>query len=265
MGIRTEIQPGYVFNRLTAVKRVENNQRGDQMWLFKCDCGNECITRARFAVIQRTKSCGCLVKESVKIRWAKHRGTWATTGEKKCPRCKETKPNEEFGFNKNENRNSYCKPCFKSIQQDWVRDKIENDVAWVKRRNEQNKIHRESHHGSINTMLLKAKHRARKSNKINTLVYADIEKAMNEQNWTCLQTGIPFDLRKGEGRKPFGPSIDRIDSSRGYEPDNIQIVCTMYNLAKSEFDNDDVLKLAHALIEHKQKSMINRLKLRVVK
>lgn len=38
----------------------------------------------------------------------------------------------------------------------------------------------------------------------------------------CQVTGIPFDMLSARG--PFRPSIDRIDSSRGYEIDNVQLV-----------------------------------------
>ena len=37
---------------------------------------------------------------------------------------------------------------------------------------------------------------------------------------------------------PFHPSIDRIDSSKGYTKGNCQVVCHIYNVAKSEFEKE---------------------------
>ena len=41
------------------------------------------------------------------------------------------------------------------------------------------------------------------------------------------------------GTSLFAPSIDRIDSSKGYTPDNIQIVCCAYNMGKKNMSDDD--------------------------
>lgn len=56
---------GKKFAKLTAVKFIEM-KNGRQMWLFKCDCGNEIITR-RSRVFETTKSCGCLAIEKKRL------------------------------------------------------------------------------------------------------------------------------------------------------------------------------------------------------
>ena len=58
----------------------------------------------------------------------------------------------------------------------------------------------------------------------------------------CARTRLPFVLETG--RNPFCPSIDRIDSALGYTEDNAQVVCHIYNLAKSNWDHETVLKMA---------------------
>lgn len=62
----------------------------------------------------------------------------------------------------------------------------------------------------------------------------------------CEVTNIPFVLTRGH--HPFAPSMDRIDSSKGYTMDNIQIVVLIYNTAKRQFCHDDVMLLAKALV-----------------
>lgn len=59
---------GKVFDRLTVIERVENTKQGDARWLCRCECGNEKVIRARALKTGKTKSCGCLLSESSKIR-----------------------------------------------------------------------------------------------------------------------------------------------------------------------------------------------------
>ena len=62
-------------------------------------------------------------------------------------------------------------------------------------------------------------------------------------------TGLQFELRSGGhfDRNALGPTIDRIDSKRGYTEDNVQIVCLIYNLAKSNWNHDEVMLMVEAL------------------
>ena len=62
----------------------------------------------------------------------------------------------------------------------------------------------------------------------------------------CTKTGLPFVWKR---HYPFGPSIDRIDSAKGYTQDNCQIVCKMYNFAKNKWSDADVLDMAKALLK----------------
>jgi hypothetical protein len=70
----------------------------------------------------------------------------------------------------------------------------------------------------------------------------------------CEISGIPFffnDVWFTGGRhlaSPFIPSIDQIHPGEGYTKQNTQIVCFIYNTAKSVFKHEDVITLAKALI-----------------
>ncbi len=67
----------------------------------------------------------------------------------------------------------------------------------------------------------------------------------------CETTGIEFEINKSDGRfHPWAPSIDRVDSKKGYTKDNCRIVVWIYNMAKSEWEDADVLKMAQALLDH---------------
>jgi len=66
------------------------------------------------------------------------------------------------------------------------------------------------------------------------------------ENGFCQITKIPFVLTSSH--HPFAPSLDRIDSNKGYTKDNIQVVILIYNTAKRQFHHDDVMKMAQALV-----------------
>ena len=56
---------GKKFNRLTVLKRVENNNCGKVCWFCKCDCGNETIVESQNLRTGHTKSCGCIHTEQI--------------------------------------------------------------------------------------------------------------------------------------------------------------------------------------------------------
>ena len=63
---------GKTFGFLKVLKRVENNSRGDTMWLCQCECGNTKIVRRYSLVSGHTKSCGCYIGVSTRNRQIKH-------------------------------------------------------------------------------------------------------------------------------------------------------------------------------------------------
>jgi hypothetical protein len=79
----------------------------------------------------------------------------------------------------------------------------------------------------------------------------DLTKEWIEQKITsgiCEVTGLPFNLSVlSTAKRPFAPSIDKKDPKGYYTKDNCQVVCFIYNVAKSEFTHDDVVTLANAV------------------
>jgi hypothetical protein len=65
--------------------------------------------------------------------------------------------------------------------------------------------------------------------------------ALVREHTRCAVTGVAFEF---EGkRNPFRPSLDRIDSSRGYEPGNVRLVTLAANLAMSNWGDETLLKM----------------------
>lgn len=70
----------------------------------------------------------------------------------------------------------------------------------------------------------------------------------------CAVTGLEFDMEvklRGSGRMtPWSPSLDRINSTLGYTPENCRLVVWMFNAAKHIGTDGDVLRMAEALCKH---------------
>jgi hypothetical protein len=69
----------------------------------------------------------------------------------------------------------------------------------------------------------------------------------------CALTGIAFDTVKAEGRtrhhkRPYAPSIDRIDNSIGYTDSNVRIVCVAVNLAMNTWGEEVLFRIAANLV-----------------
>ncbi len=64
----------------------------------------------------------------------------------------------------------------------------------------------------------------------------------------CAVTGVRFEFsRVGTRQNPRAPSLDRIDPRVGYVKSNCRLVTWIYNRAKGDGTDQDVLELAEAL------------------
>lgn len=78
------------------------------------------------------------------------------------------------------------------------------------------------------------------------LCKADILDLMKAANWRCMVTNSPFSLEKHGTYRPFAPSLDRTDSSRGYSRENCRLVCVAANFAMNTWGD----KVLRRLISH---------------
>lgn len=66
----------------------------------------------------------------------------------------------------------------------------------------------------------------------------------------CAATQLPFDLSSKQG--PWVPHVDRVIPALGYVPSNCRIVCAAFNMAKLNWTDADVMKMAKALLDNSQ-------------
>ena len=55
---------GKKFYRWTVLNRVENDSHGFTRWLCQCDCGNTGVVLGNALSCGKSKSCGCLRRET---------------------------------------------------------------------------------------------------------------------------------------------------------------------------------------------------------
>jgi hypothetical protein len=77
----------------------------------------------------------------------------------------------------------------------------------------------------------------------------DILRLLNKSDGTCAVSGISFDVKgfKKKERTPFQPSLDRIDSKKGYVKGNVRIVCLIANYAMNTFGQKAMMDLVEAI------------------
>lgn len=110
--------------------------------------------------------------------------------------------------------------------------------------------YRQTPRGRAGLLVFFAAKRAKANGVEFSLTWEPIAKAI--ELGVCTVTKLPFDMAPGSGKhhaNPWAPSLDRKDSSKGYTPGNVQVVCAAYNYAKSEWSADVLLRLARAIVD----------------
>ena len=86
-----------------------------------------------------------------------------------------------------------------------------------------------------------------------SLTQDDLSALVNRSGLCCELTGIPFDLRVPRAalglkhfKRPWFPSVDRIDSSKGYQRSNVRLVCVAVNYAVGSFGDEIFLRILDA-------------------
>ena len=86
--------------------------------------------------------------------------------------------------------------------------------------------------------------RAALKDRVCTITYDDLLMLCEAQKGLCALTGYTMSYTTGDQLKV---SIDRIDSSKGYTVDNIQLVCRLAYRAKSNIDSEQFINMCRAI------------------
>jgi hypothetical protein len=156
------------------------------------------------------------------------------------------------------------KICRNKYQKQHYHDNIER-YRIVKRneekRNRKNRQPRERkyrikryYENFINTLLTYAKARSKTYSMDFDLDKEYLITLFELQNKKCALTGLEFATAQGENsnkRRPFAPSIDRIDYKKGYTKDNTRLVCVAVNISLSDFGDEVFDKICEARVNYK--------------
>lgn len=104
-----------------------------------------------------------------------------------------------------------------------------------------------------NKMLANAKGRAKARGLEVSITLADIHAMLERQGHRCAVTGLAFDMGKIDGadRRPFTPSLDRLNNQLGYSVGNCRVVCTMVNYAMGQWGEAALYRIAQAMVAKK--------------
>ena len=84
--------------------------------------------------------------------------------------------------------------------------------------------------------LSKSLTRARSKGMEATLTIGEVLHILHDQGGKCAVSGLPFYIDATDSRRrPYTPSLDRIDPSLGYTKENVRIVCSIVNIAINDF------------------------------
>jgi len=187
--------------------------------------------------------------------------------EKQCSKCEQIISAKQFTKDKNkkDGLGSYCLECNRANRREWNKNNPNKLKAQKQRWNQQDRVKqskRESYQSNRETILAKLKQQrtgkegylktmlrsAKSRAKENSLEFnIDLQYLQSIATDHCPVDGLPFDWdRQLEVDKflPLAtPSLDRIDSSKGYVKGNVKIIGWKWNAKKSNMNLDDLLLL----------------------
>jgi len=93
-----------------------------------------------------------------------------------------------------------------------------------------------------------AKKRAKDKGRDYSLSAKIVGQMWRAQDYRCFYTKIEMlPYHPNIKRNPYAASIDRIDSSKGYTPDNCVLCLYVVNRMKSDMPLDEFLSICHSI------------------
>jgi len=174
----------------------------------------------------------------------------SSIGKLQCNICTKFKPPFYFKDKKLKKGHTYrktCSECMYKIKKEKYGHKIQDY------RDTQHFKQSTTIDGRASLLLYRCKRRSRLDNIELNITKDDILDLLNSKK--CQVTNIPL-VFNGDKRNPYSPSIDRIDSNKGYIKGNVQVTCFIYNMCKNTFTDEDVIAFVTKFYNNKIKTSI---------
>lgn len=207
----------------------------------KCDkCGKEFPQTTKFFKKYSHKTNGlnyhstckeCEDKEKYKIEWKKDKLL--------CHICGEYLPQEEFQdtpdkYKYRNYKDVRCRCC--KVEQNKLAKSNYSDFQKLKH--------------ILNTRLLGAKERCKKSGNIFNITLEFLLELWKKQKGLCAISKIPMTYEINAGRTYTNVSLDQIIPGKGYTQDNVQLICMAVNQAKADLSLEQFLFICKNVTEN---------------
>lgn len=160
--------------------------------------------------------------------------------DRQCSKCGEVKSNNHFYQSQRGNR---CKECILIGTRKYKRkirlDPEHRKMEGLKQKERRVRLWQ-------NTLINDSKNRKLENN----LAVDDINEMFNKQDGLCYWFKIPL-IPSKDKKHPQQPSLDRLDSSKGYTRDNVVLCCYSANIGRNENDLDTWKKFLDLLLIRK--------------
>ena len=157
-----------------------------------------------------------------------------------CTKCKKHLPDSKFNrdnTNLHGRRGQRCNEC--------------KDCQRARYYAERNRLLQDDYAALRYKLTQALKSARRRAKEYNRYIDIDLEYLFylwNKQDCKCALTGIPLTYKFYEGRVNSNLSIDRIDSTKGYSKDNVQLVCMAANQMKNDLSMDEFVQMCRNII-----------------
>lgn len=186
---------------------------------------------------------------------------------KKCGKCGEAKPLEEF-YRRSSAKDGHQARCKKCMDANWNEykarpEKREFIRTYVKEYNARPESkaarrlyldgwYKRTPRGNLRTSLQGALKRCPTEDPITLDELCSLFEA---QDGKCAISGVILTWRTGK-ILPTSLSVDRIDSARGYVRSNVRLVCFAVNAFRGQMSDDEMFNMALAIVSNMKRPML---------
>jgi len=138
-----------------------------------------------------------------------------------------------------------CKNCKGDSKHRWIKDKTLRKLGYYAYSTCADKAS-VKHRKKYWLRYLAQKANARKRQGSEKMTEAMLQVVWNRQDGKCALTGLKMNVNYDF----YKPSLDRIDSNKGYKEGNIQLVAFCINRLKSNFDEKHFIDMCYQVVNN---------------
>ena len=160
--------------------------------------------------------------------------------DKQCNICQEIKSHEEFYKSQ---RGSRCKECILKNTREYKRilrlDPDNRKKEGLKQKERRVRLWQ-------NTLI----HDSKRRGVENSLTVDDVNEIFEKQKGLCYWFNVPL-IPSNQKKHPQQPSLDRLDTKKGYVKENVVLCCYSANIGRNESDEETWKNFLNVLFDSK--------------